>query len=159
MKPPVTFERRSVVAASPADVWVWATSQEGINGELMPIFRMTMPGSMKGKSIDDVAALGKVGRSWLLLLGFIPVDFDDITIAEYERGRRFLERSTMLSMSLWEHERVVTQRDGATEVCDRITFQLRSPIAWIPGADSFVRASLGKLFDHRHRRLRRRFER
>jgi ligand-binding SRPBCC domain-containing protein len=153
----VTFEYRSVVAAPPDHVWRRITSPEGINDELMPFMRMTVPRTMKGKSFDEAATSGKVGRSWFLALGFLPIDFDDITIAEYDRGRRFLERSTMLSMSSWEHERIVTGRDEGTEVRDRVTFQERRPIAWIPGAHFALEAFLRRLFEHRHRRLRRWF--
>ena len=43
----------------------------------------------------------------MLLGGFLPVDYDDLCLAEIEPPRRFLERSRMLSMSIWQHERIV----------------------------------------------------
>jgi hypothetical protein len=61
---------------------------------------------LRGRTIDDIRPGTRAGRSWILLFGLIPVDYDDLGIAELEPGRRFLERSTMLSMGFWEHERL-----------------------------------------------------
>jgi len=44
-------------------------------------------------------------RSWILLFGLIPVDFDDITLVELEPGRGFHERSRLLTMREWHHRR------------------------------------------------------
>jgi hypothetical protein len=134
------------------------TSPQGINYELMPVMRMTVPPQLRGKAIHEMPLREKIGRSWFFLLGFIPIDFDDITIAEREDGRRFLERSTMMSMSAWEHERTLVARDGGSEVTDRITFQMRPPLGWIPGAHYVLGAALRWLFGHRHRRLARWFQ-
>ena len=129
------------------------TSPEGINDELMPFMRMTIPPHLSGKTIDEMPVREKIGRSWLLLFGLLPIDYDDITLAELEPGRRFLERSTMMSMSAWEHERTLSPFDSGTEVTDRIAFTMRPPLGWIPGAHALLRATLLRLFDHRHRRL------
>jgi hypothetical protein len=137
-------------------VWARAVSPEGINDELRPWIRMTMPASLRGKTIDDVEAGQPLGRSWLLLFGVIPFDYDELALAELEPGRRFLERSTMLSMRRWEHERTVEPRGkGACEITDRIAFELRRPLALVPGLPGAVRAILTRLFAHRHRRLGR----
>jgi hypothetical protein len=37
-------------------------------------------------------------------LGVIPFDYDDLVLAEREQHRRFLESSSTLTMSRWEHE-------------------------------------------------------
>jgi ligand-binding SRPBCC domain-containing protein len=120
--------------------------------------RMTTPATLRGKTVDDVEVGQRLGRSWLLLFGVLPFDYDDLALAELEPGRRFLERSTMLSMRRWEHERAVEPRgDGACEVTDRIAFELRRPLARVPGLRAAVRAILGRLFAHRHRRLAQHF--
>ena len=143
------------VVAQPADaVWARATSAEGINHELRPILRMTMPATLRGKTIDDVEIGVPLGRSWLLLFGLIPVDYDDLTLAELEPGNRFLERSEMLSMRVWQHQRTVEPVDaGSCRVTDRLAFELRRPMAWIPGSANLARAIVAALFRHRHRRL------
>ena len=155
----VTFRAKSVVPAPATEVWRVVTSPEGINFELMPVMRMTVPAQLKAKAIGEMALRQKIGRSWFFLLGLIPIDYDDITIAELEDGRRFLERSTMMSMSAWEHERTLVDRDGGCEVSDRITFKMRPPLGWVPGAHAVIGTLLRWLFGHRHRRLARWFER
>lgn len=152
------FSRRSIVLAPPAEVWRRVTSPEGINFELMPVMRMTIPPELQGKAIHELPLQQKIGRSWLLLFGFLPIDFDDITIAELEEGHRFLERSTMMSMSAWEHERTLVAQDRGSEVTDRITFQLRPPLGWVPGAHALLGLMLRWLFRHRQQRLARWFQ-
>lgn len=49
-----------------------------------------------------------------------------LSIAELDPGTRFHEKSTMLSMRRWEHERTLIEVDGdRTEVRDRVTFERR----------------------------------
>jgi hypothetical protein len=139
-------------------VWRRVVTPAGINDELRPWMRMTMPSSLRGKTIDDVEPGRRLGRSWLLLFGVLPVDYDDLGVAEVGPGYRFLERSTMLSMRRWEHERtVVPSGEGASEVTDRIEFELRRPLSLVPGSAAAARALLTRLFAYRHRRLGRYF--
>lgn len=127
---------------------------EGINHELGPWIRMTMPRALRGKTIADVEPPAYPGRSWLLLGGVIPFDYDDIGIAELGPGHRFLEQSTMLSMRLWEHERIVEGLgEGACDVADRVRFELRPPLTWIPGSARVARALIIRTFARRHRRM------
>jgi hypothetical protein len=131
---------------------------EGINYELRPWMRMTVPPPLRGKTIDDVGPGQRLGRSWLLLFGVIPFEYDDPGLAELGPGFRFLERSSMLSMRRWEHERTVLPAgEDASEVTDRVSYELRRPLAVVPGLAAGVRAVLRRLFTHRHRRLARYF--
>lgn len=130
-------------------------TEEGINDELSPILRMTMPARLRGRTIDDVAVGEPLGRSWLLLGRLLPVDFDDIRLAELEPGRRFLERSQTLAFAVWEHERVVEAEGGGNcRVSDRLGFELRRALRRVPGMAPLAAAIVGALFTHRHRRLR-----
>lgn len=154
-----SVERRREIPAPPAQVWARVSRMAGVNDEFWPWLRMTVPRSFRGGSLDGLP-LGEVaGRSWLLLLGFIPFDYDDLLIAEREPGRRFRETSTMLSMSRWEHERTLEPRDGGagTVVHDRLTFELRKPLARVPGLGAAVTSAVSALFAHRHRPLERAF--
>jgi ligand-binding SRPBCC domain-containing protein len=140
--------------AAPADqVWSRVVSAEGINHELGPWMRMTMPKSVRGKTIDEVPVGEALGRSWVLLFGVVPVDYDDLCLAELEPGRRFLERSRLFSMARWQHEREVRPDGGGCEVSDRLTFELRRPVATVPGSAAAARAVIARVFRHRHRRL------
>jgi ligand-binding SRPBCC domain-containing protein len=150
-----TVTQRSVVPASAEEVWARVVTPEGINHELRPWMRMTMPRSLRGKTIDDVEAGQRLGRCWLLLFGVIPFDYDDLGLAEIGPGFRFLERSTMLSMRRWDHERTVEPvGEGTCEVTDRVTFEPR-----VSAIGRTSRATLARMFAHRHRRLVGWFER
>jgi hypothetical protein len=118
---------------------------------------MTMPAGLRGRTIDEVDVGVPLGRSWILLGGLVPVDFDHLSLAELEPGRRFLERSRTLAFSVWSHERVVQpEGEGRCRVTDRLGFELRSALAWIPGSAWLARSVVAALFRHRHQRLARR---
>jgi ligand-binding SRPBCC domain-containing protein len=147
-------ETTSRVPASTEEVWARVTSPEGINFELRPWMRMTIPRGLRDGIPDELEAPARLGRSWVLAFGFLPFEYDDIFVAELEAGRRFRERSTMLSMTLWGHERIVEQDAGGARVTDRITFELRRPLRYLPGMYALVGAFVAAMFRHRHRRLK-----
>lgn len=153
----IVVEHESVLSAPAAAVWTRVTDPLGIDDELAPMLAMRMPRAIRGLSVDTVPIGQPLGRAFLLLFGVLPVEFDDLTIAELEPGRRFHEKSTMLLMRRWEHERVVEPRRGGTRVHDRLTFELRAPVARIPLAPKLARRVVAALFAHRHRRLGRHF--
>lgn len=147
------IELSSVLDAQADVVWRRVTGFAGINDELMPLMRMTSPARWRGHSIEDAPTGERVFRSWLLLLGVVPIDYDDICIAEIGPGHRFLERSEMMSASVWEHERTVTDlAEGSCRITDRVRFVPRRAIV-----GPVLRWFVPRLFAHRHRRLRRRF--
>ena len=142
----------SRLSAPPEAVWERAMSAAGINDELGPLLRMTVP---RGLDELDLATVepGRLGRSWILLFGLLPVDYDDLGLERVEPGRGFLERSTMLSQRLWEHERTIEPAaGGGCTIADRVAWEPRPPL---PGR--LLRPLFGAVFRHRHRRLRRRF--
>jgi hypothetical protein len=101
----------------------------------------------------DTVAPGPLGRSWVLLFGLIPIDYDDLVLEQIDPGRGFLERSSMLSQRLWEHERTIEPVDPNTcEIADRVAWEPRLPI---PGR--LLRPLFEAVFRHRHRQLRRHF--
>ena len=139
-----------------AEMWQRATVLEGVNYELGPLVRMTAPRALRDATIADLKPGVPAGRSWLLLGGVLPVDYDDLCLAEIEPPRRFLERSQMASMLIWEHERTIEPRgEGACVVTDRLGFTLRRVPAAIPGSGAIARRIVAALFRHRHRRLLR----
>jgi ligand-binding SRPBCC domain-containing protein len=149
-----SVERSSTVPAPAEAVWERAVSPDGINHELRPLLRMTMPRELRGKAIDEVEVGVPLGRAWILLFGVIPVDYDDLSLAELEPGRRFLERSSLASMRRWQHERIVEPAGDGCLVIDRLAFELRRPLAWLPGSHRLAAATVSRLFARRHRRLR-----
>jgi ligand-binding SRPBCC domain-containing protein len=141
----------SRLRAAPDAVWERIVTPEGVNAELGPLLRMTVPRGLDDFGIEDVEP-GEVGRSWILLLGLIPFDYDDLRLERVDPGRGFLERSRMLSQRLWEHERTIEPTAEGCELSDRVAWEPRLPL---PGA-SFG-PLVGAVFRHRHRQLRRQF--
>lgn len=148
--------RKVVEIDSPVDtVWEHVTSQKGINDELAPFLKMTMPRRFKGRSIADVAAGTHVGKSLLLLFRLLPFGFDDITITRIEPGRMFREESVMTGMRVWTHHRILEQAGGKTIVTDEVSFAPCAPMGLIPGWGQLMARILFALFTHRHHRLER----
>jgi ligand-binding SRPBCC domain-containing protein len=145
---PAGFEVSSLVAASPDRVWERIITPAGINHELRPWMRMTLPRGVERIDLDSVELGVPIGRSWVLLLGVLPFEYDDVTLIELEPGRRFLERSPMLSQRTWQHERIVEPSAGGSRVTDRIRMEPRLGLPARPLVPVF-RA----VFRHRHRRL------
>lgn len=151
----VVVEQESVLSAPPERVWERVVDPEGINHELRPWMTMSMPASAGGLSIETIQVGQPVGRAWIRLFGLVPVDYDDLTVAELEPGRYFREESSMLSARTWRHERTLTPTaSGGTHVHDRLTFTPR-----VPGRLSAAvqRRIIAALFRHRHRRLAQHF--
>jgi ligand-binding SRPBCC domain-containing protein len=147
------FESTTEIPATCDAVWQRVTTPEGINYELWPVMRMTVPKALRGVTLHDIELRTRIGRSWFLLFGFLPFDFDDIVIAELGPGYRFRETSTMLSIARWEHERVLNPRNDHCDLTDRVKFEMRRPMRFIPGMERAIAEGLKALFDHRHRRL------
>jgi ligand-binding SRPBCC domain-containing protein len=142
------FTYTSRLQAPRPEVWARVSTMAGVNAELGGLFRMTAPAA-----VTDLASFPtgrRAFRSWILLLGVLPLDFDDLTLVEIEPGARFLERSRMASARAWEHERTLADRPGGgTEVTDRIAFEPRVATLAQPQARLFA-----AVFARRHRRLR-----
>ena len=153
-----TFAITSRLAAPAGEVWSVALTEEGINFELGPWLKMTMPKAIEpGMTIDDAPLGEKLGRSWILLRGVVPVDYDDLRLAERGPGMRFLERSRLGSARSWEHEReVVALGPDECELTDRVAIELRAPLRAVGGGRVAARI-MRMLFTHRHRRLRQRW--
>jgi ligand-binding SRPBCC domain-containing protein len=147
-----SVQQESIVPASPDVVWARVSTFEGINAELQPLMRMTAPASVRALEPADVVLGERIFRSWVLLFGVLPIDFDDLTLVELEPGRGFLERSRMLSMRVWEHERRLQPVAGGCRIVDRLTFQPR-----LPGMGPLLERFIRLTFRHRHRRLRGQF--
>jgi ligand-binding SRPBCC domain-containing protein len=146
------FEVASVVAASPAVVWRRVSTIAGVNAELMPLARMTCPAAFAGRSLADAPLGERAFRSWILLFGVLPVDWDDLCLVRVEPGRGFLESSTMFSQRRWIHERTLEPVAGGCRVTDRVAFEPRLALA-----GPVFRPVFRFFFRWRHRQLRRAF--
>lgn len=149
-----TVTRTSVVEAPAAAVWRRVTTFRGVNAELMPFLRMVPPRRHAGTTLADIEPGEHFGRVWLLYLGVLPLDWDDLTLTEVEDGR-FQERSSMASMRRWEHERTVRAvGESRCQVTDVVVFEPRLLLRPLRPVLATV---VSALFAHRHRRLRASF--
>lgn len=148
------FQVTSVVPASPDAVWARVSTMEGVNAELRPLARMTYPREISRLDATVVPLGQRLFRSWILLFGVLPVDYDDLTLVRVEPGRGFLENSSLLSQRRWVHERLLDPVTGGCRITDRIGFEPRAPFG-----GRVMRAVFHFFFRHRHRRLRRAFAR
>ena len=147
----------TVRLAAPADqVWAWVTTPEGVNDELRPVMRMTVPSGWGDRSLAEVDAPVTIGRSWILLFGVLPFDYDHLHLAAVGE-RSFSERSTMLSASSWHHDRTLEVDGDGTLLRDELAFVLRRPLRWIPGSARLYQAVIARIFRYRHARLVARF--
>jgi len=133
-------------------VWDRVTTPAGINDEMRPFLRMTIPRGLDRLDPESVELGERVGRSWILLFGLIPFDYDDLSLIRLDPGEGFLERSTMLSQQVWEHERALEPVEGGCKVSDRVRWE---PRLGLPAAP--LRPIIAWFFRHRHRRLVRHF--
>ena len=163
------FEISSELNASAEEVWEHATSPAGVNYEMSPWLRMTFPPDARSVT-ESWAPARTLFRSWLLVGGVLPLEYDDVAFVAVEPGRRFLERSVLLSQRVWEHERLIeplapsepsdpapaVAADHAPvrgcRVTDRLGFEPR-----IAALAAVYEAIFRQVFAHRHRRLRKRF--
>ena len=116
------IEVSSRLAAPASEVWAHASSMRGVNRELFPLARMTHPPELSAIEPGLVPRGQRAFRSWIFAFGLVPIDYDDLTLVELEPGRRFLERSPMLTQREWQHERVVEPVAGGSMLTDRVRF-------------------------------------
>ncbi len=144
--------RSSLLAAAADNVWQHAITMRGVNRELWPLARMSYPAEAATLSLTADQLGRPLFRSTIFLCGVLPVDYDRITIVEFERPRRFLERSTMLSQSTWQHERVVEPHGAGCRITDRVEATPRVGLL-----APLHRAAFTAAFALRHRNLRKMF--
>jgi hypothetical protein len=110
---------------------------------------MTFPESV-GNLVSDCRPDQAPLRSWILLFGLVPVEYDDLTLVEVEDGRRFLERSEMLTQQIWQHEREILADADGSRIVDRVYIESR-----IPSLEKIQMAVFKVVFRYRHFRLKR----
>ena len=141
----------SSIRVSPGEAWNHVITPSGVNAELWPILRMSFPSSVE--SLTESWEPGRrMFRSWILLFGLIPVEYDDLTLVEVDDGHRFLERSEMLTQRVWQHEREILEERGGARIVDRVSFVSRIP--WLEPLQLLL---FRAVFRYRHLRIRRQF--
>ncbi len=142
------FEIQSALSTDADTLWRHSTSPRGVNTEFWPLLRMTFPPGTVDFA-DSWQPGVRLFRSWILLFGLIPIDYDDITFVEIDPGRRFLERSSMATQRVWQHERTLTPLEAGTRITDRIVFEPR-----VSAFERLQRLVYNNVFRYRHYRLK-----
>jgi hypothetical protein len=128
----------------------------GVNDELRPLVRMTVPRRARGLSLQDAPLGERAFHSVILAGGIVPVDVHALTLVRIDADGPsfgFLERSSSLAQRFWDHERTIAP-DGAggSVVRDDVWFSPR-----VRRLDPLLARVVRHVFEHRHRRLERRF--
>lgn len=146
----LTFASRLARPAS--EVWSVVGTMRGVNAELGPWLRMTVPAEAEQLRIEDAPVGKELFASWVLLLG-VPIDRHFLTLERVDRGRGFREKSTSWTEARWVHERTVAPAGRDTcVVTDRLEMTPR-----LRAMTPLLVRVVGAVFQHRHRRLRARF--
>ena len=145
----IEYQRTSELTAAAEVVWAHATSMAGVNAELRPWLRMTVPRGvdLRPQAIDSHQL---AFHSWLLLGGIVPFDRHALGFeAMAPEQRWFHERSSSWLQREWVHRRSIEPTDGGCRLTDRIACTPRLRVA-----EPLTRWVVRAVFDHRHQRLR-----
>jgi ligand-binding SRPBCC domain-containing protein len=142
----------SRLEAPAAEVWAHASSMGGVNAELMPLMRMSVPSHVVDLDIGQAPIGGTAFKSWMLAFGFLPVDRHFLGFEKIVPGVGFDERSSSWTQKLWIHRRRVEPDGNGSRITDDLEFEPR-----VPGMGLLLEPVIRALFRHRHRRLRERF--
>ena len=148
----IEFEFASSLDADVQEVWQVVSTMKGVNFELHPFIHMT---SGRGHQTlpTDVVRGRVVFRSWLLLFHVLPFDRHALALDQIEQGRGFIEESSSWLHLRWRHERRLTpDRGRGCLIADRLAIEPRLRLS-----RPLVSLIVTQLFQHRHRRLKRRF--
>jgi ligand-binding SRPBCC domain-containing protein len=140
----------SKVPRSPAELWDWSTSVQGVDTEMGPVLKIDFPKEMTHIPRDGSGLGRPLGNFRFLLFGVVPVDLSRLTFTEIEPGRRFVEQSPLLSMKSWRHERILTPAPDGTRIVDRLDFTPRF-------AGPIVGWCIERFFRHRHAMLKKQY--
>src|SRR5262252_7893946 len=111
---PIELRFASVLAAPPGVVWERASAVSGANDELWPLAKMTVPSRLDRRTLPE-QVVGPPFRSWMLALGFVPVDRRTVQIEVFEEGR-FRECSDSWLQGRVCHERTAVAADQDSTV-------------------------------------------
>jgi ligand-binding SRPBCC domain-containing protein len=143
------FSITSFVKTPREAVWSRISQISGVNEEFYPILKMTCP--EPNMRISPSHITGKpLFRSWLLLLGIMPIEYDLIQIVACEDGVGFTEKSSMALMSEWHHQRILVSTARGTRITDNLKFRPRRGVFFLGWLFKRIVAAL---FRYRHHRL------
>lgn len=142
------FEISSNLELSTEDVSSLLT-MSGVNRELSPFIRMTVPPEWSSKAIFEWPTGKVLFSSWILLFGIFPVDRHKFFLQSVDRETGFAEDSCSLTNKSWRHRRRIDRTGAFCWVTDTVEFRGRLPFLAIILAPVYR-----FIFKHRHKVLR-----
>jgi hypothetical protein len=134
----------------PAATLLRSLSMKEVNRELWPLARMTAPARWRSRPIRDWPEGERLFRSWILLLGLLPVDRHVFQLRRIAPDEGFTEQSSSLANAVWRHRRRILQSGSGCRITDTVEYRSRLPLA-----GRLLNPVYRMVFRHRHRRLRR----
>lgn len=126
-------------------------SMKGVNTELFPWMKLTYPTDVLKENIEEPGRF--LFNSWVLFLGFIPIDYYSFYFTSFNIEGHFHENSSSLTYKNWCHIREVVAVEGGCLLKDDLEIKPRlfflSPL---------IRFFVRRLFLHRHSILRKKFK-
>ena len=143
----LTYETQVKVDKTTA--WEWITSLTGISNEFPSFIKLVVPKGIRSLEDVDFEPGKPMFRGYGKLFGIIPLPlaYSDLCLMELEKENGFIERSEMPLMNLWQHERRILEKDGATVIRDVLTFEPKF-------ATKISVRMVDSLFKKRHRNLK-----
>jgi len=151
---PIEMTFTTSVSAERESVWRSVSTMPGVNDELHPLVHMTSP--KEHRALPHEVTPGQVlFRSWIMLFGVLPVDRHALALESVDVGSGLVEASSSWLQRQWCHERTLADLPvGGCSVRDRLVIEPRLHLA-----QPVVALVVKLLFEHRHRRLAKRFGR
>ncbi len=140
----------SKLSVRPEELWD-AQSIATINYELGPWIHMSAPAVWRGLKLKDWSGDGPLFKSWVLFLGFVPLDWHSFESLDLSSHMQFVETSSSWINRIWRHERVVRAAPNGCEVIDKVSFTPR-----LPFVSTLLQPIYALVFRHRHSKLRAR---
>lgn len=142
------FSNSSELSARAEEVLPTLTLR-GLNAELWPWVRMTAPEEFTQLPLEQWPAQTALFKSWILLLGILPMDRHAFYLESVTSGSGFAERSSSVVNAQWNHTRVILPIAGGCRVTDTLRYQSRLALLGY-----LLRPAYQLVFWWRHRRLR-----
>jgi hypothetical protein len=107
----------SDLPATADEVWAHASTMDGVNAELGPWIRMTVPRAARGKGLADVEVGREAFASVLMLFGVLPFDLHHLTRRADDRrlrGHRSFDDSASIGAQVLARTHRTTPLRGAS---------------------------------------------
>ena len=147
--PAHSFQISSHLNCSPEQLLGTLTMQ-GVNRELAPLVRMTVPEAWRDKLITQWPAQQPLFSSWVLLFSVLPIDRHSFFFDAIDPASGFNENSSTWTNKHWQHQRTIRSAQSGCEVTDTVQYESRLPLL-----GALFKPVYRWVFARRHQLLRR----